>query len=555
MALAIVAASLAGLVMTACEKEKTGTLKLVAEQHHSNAKTSLDGASIQWVDGDQVDINGTPYTISNASVNVTENEGATLMACYPAGIKKAMTESSVTVTLPTHYAYEVDPTDASMQKIDFPLVSKGIMEENGSLYFKHLCAGVIVTVKNTTDYPLVVRTISLTAEKSQLCGQRTISLDNLDGNFTVPAQETATAKDRRVSLTLGESDAILAVNQEKTFQLPVYPIEENDNLTFTIYAGEKKISGVIITAAYAYNNEVPITAEIARAKVISTPSIEIKQSSEKVAYTESKFSIDANGTQVYFAEGDLVYKKSTGQYRFSVNQYTTFNTANVGGDEVDLFCYGENGSATSSTVNTDIAGTTKDWGNNAIQCTDGNSTTPLEFRSLTNAQWMYLLKQRQTGLTIGGVSDARYALCIIHDNNGILLFPDHFSMPQISVDYSTWNTVNATNTGAVVDYTYLDITNDWPILETEGCVFLVADGWINDKNEFTEGHNGVYWTGSIYDDGTNSKPFAYNLFFNKRGLATKTSDSRPLAADRGLWGKNRKGKLAVRLARYVNYGN
>ena len=65
----VLAACVVSLAVAGCEKEKSSQrgIRIVAEKHHSNTKTAVDGASVYWVEGDKVNINGTDYELNNTT--------------------------------------------------------------------------------------------------------------------------------------------------------------------------------------------------------------------------------------------------------------------------------------------------------------------------------------------------------------------------------------------------------------------------------------------------------------------------------------------------------
>lgn len=564
-------AGLACMMLTSCVKENGRGLNLVAENHQGGTKTSVNGTSINWVNGDKVDINNVAYTISytagsTANVEVTAEEHAALLACYPADVLKSMDALSITVDLPASYIYA--ETDGQ-QSIAFPMVAKGEMEKGGSLYFKHLCAGIEVKVKNTTDSKLVVRSINVASQNSQLCGERTIDISGIDGDFTVAPANTSNDAQKHISLALAEDDAILDVNEEQTFQLPTYPITEGDQLTFTIYSGERKIEGVLITALYTYHNTVDVTNEIARATVASTPAISMNTDNGHVHRVSSKFTVNSNGTQVFFSQGILQYSMQRSEWRFASHQYAGIGDGNLTSDDlIDLFSYGQT-DPNSAYVNVDgdVSGGNNDWARAAGVVNGGRDQGDRAWRSMKWDEWKYLLYKRNTGIRIGTVDNASYMMARVNGHNGVVLFPDAFDPNEVAASLtlpvSRWsadaiNTVNykvdasgqrtESESGTVrADVTPVQLPySDWAILEAAGCVYMVADGWIN-GGKYKDDGNGYYWMGSQYGDNNQKK--AYDMFFNNKGIPTDLSFSRPNANT--LWAKQKTNKMAVRMVRDV----
>ena len=558
------AASLVALSMAGCMKESDNMLQLVAEGHQGGAKTSVSGAKIYWVDGDKVLINGSEYILhttanTTATVEVTANENADLLAIYPSSLG-TVSNSQVNVTLPSVYFYsEAD----GRQQVAFPMVAKGKMEQGGSLRFKHLSAAIEVVVKNTSGHRLIVRSIVVKSDQSQLCGTRSIAVSDWGTDFAVEPVQTNTAADRMVSFALDEDDCVLDNGASKAFQIPVYPILPSDNLNFTIYSGEKKIEGVLVTALYTYRSgDIAVSDDgIARAVVAQTPEIEIAEGA-KVTRMDSKFSVAA-GQQVYFSQGILQYSKVNSKWSFADNQYKGLGADNMTStDMIDLFCYGQTDpNADYTKVVDSVSGTDNDWARHAGITYDGVTTKQVDkWRTLTWAEWKYLIR-RETGITINGKPNVSYVLANINNHDGLLLLPDGFNPANVSACLSkpidSWqttsmNVVNQDGNENRFDYETISLS-DWAVLEAAGCVFMVADGWLN-YSSGSFGHknpnDGIYWIGTQYNDDR-----GYVMYFNSRGIPTDDEDSRP--NNNTLWAKakftpsNRSNKMAVRMVRDV----
>lgn len=560
------AASLVALSMAGCMKESDNMLQLVAEGHQGGAKTSVSGANIYWVDGDKVLINGSEYILhttanTTATVEVTANENADLLAIYPSSLG-TVSNSQVNVTLPSVYFYsEAD----GRQQVAFPMVAKGKMEQGGSLRFKHLSAAIDVVVKNTSGHRLMVRSIVVKSDQSQLCGTRSIAVSDWGTDFAVEPVQTNTAADRMVSFALDEDDCVLDNGASRAFQIPVYPILPGDNLNFTIYSGEKKIEGVLVTALYTYHSgDIAVSGGIARAVVAQTPEIGIAEGA-KVTRMDSKFSVAA-GQQVYFSQGLLQYSKVNSKWSFAGNQYTGLGAANgESTDIIDLFCYGEtNPNAGYSKVDDDVSGTNNDWARHAGITYDGVTTKQVDkWRTLTWDEWKYLL-DRTTGITINGTTNVSYVLASINGKRGLLLLPDGFDPTNVSSCLSTpidsWQSgaMNALNTdGEQPAFPVETISlSDWAVLEAAGCVFMVGNGWLNYSSGSLVHKNpsdGMYWLGTEYDL---DKERAYIMFIDIKGV--RNDVGRPaIPGQTPIWVKAKthktgnNNKLAVRMVRDV----
>ena len=97
-----------------CQKENLDAqrLELVAEGMSGNQKTYVDGSRTYWVDGDQVYINGTVYTLSvsgsAASVSGSFSSGTTYYGIYPASAYADNDGNDYSVIMPAVYHYKVN---------------------------------------------------------------------------------------------------------------------------------------------------------------------------------------------------------------------------------------------------------------------------------------------------------------------------------------------------------------------------------------------------------------------------------------------------------------
>ena len=140
-----------------------------------------------------------------------------------------------------------------------------------------------------------------------------------------------------------------------------------------------------------------------------------------------------------------------------------------------------------------------DWGiYNAIS-NGGNA--PWLWRTLTNAEWEYLLNTRSTS------SNIRYAKAKVSGVSGLIIVPDNW-------DASTY-TLNNTNDGTVAYTANIISVANWNILEKAGCVFLPAAGHRSGTTVNDIDSEGNYWSATYYDNIG-----AYNLTFNNTLLKT-----------------------------------
>ena len=242
------------------------------------------------------------------------------------------------------------------------------------------------------------------------------------------------------------------------------------------------------------------------------------------------FTINANGDQVYFSQGNLQYNASTNIWRFAEHQYDYIgsNNSNISSSYsgwIDLFGWGTSGynhgavcyqpwstSVTpsdyyaygSDTYNLFDQTGQADWGYNAIS--NGGNTENSGWRTLKRPEWGYVFNSRST------TSGIRYAKATVNGVSGIILLPDNWTASI----YELYNT----NGG---NYDSNTITaEDWAsVLEANGAVFLPAAGYRYGTSVINVGSCGYYWSASYHSSNK-----AYLMDFSYSLLNTYYDGSR-----------------------------
>ena len=183
----IAATMVAGLAaMASCEnniepekQEKVeGPVLLMAEGFNSSTatKTSVQGSTVQWEDGDVVNLNGTDYSITvsgdQASVDASSLVGQTVYGYYGCTATNGQTKTP-TVTIPASYAFSLN-SDGD-QVISLPMAAYSDPASN-TIVFKHLSAAVNITIWNATGSTLYIDAVTVTADKYRLSGECQLDL-------------------------------------------------------------------------------------------------------------------------------------------------------------------------------------------------------------------------------------------------------------------------------------------------------------------------------------------------------------------------------------------
>ena len=273
--------------------------------------------------------------------------------------------------------------------------------------------------------------------------------------------------------------------------------------------------------------EVNVTAEVNPGEV-------------PVGAISGKFTINANGDQVYFSQGNLQYigSAATPYWKFAENQWdylgeTTGQNSSIQNVDRDLFGWGTSGwdngnlyyqpydiesswdaqighgygptDGTNCTFDLTDTYANADWGVYNFISNGGN--LPNQWRTLTRNEWRYVFNYRTTP------SGIRYAKGIVNGVNGVILLPDDWS--------SSVYTLNYTNRSDA-PFTTNEITAEsWSIMESDGVVFLPAAGLRNLDVVGGVGSDGFYWSASC-----DISKCAYCVYFIGSNLIPQSGDPR-----------------------------
>ena len=232
-----------------------------------------------------------------------------------------------------------------------------------------------------------------------------------------------------------------------------------------------------------------------------------------------KFTINDNGDQVYFSQGNLQYQASTNTWQFAANQYDYIgdDNSNISSSYsgwIDLFGWGTSGWDSGNTYyhpwdsdNSngilygpsgfyDLTDTyaNADWGvYNAIS-NGGNQAG--KWRTLTcRGEWYYVFYTRAAS-TVNEVDDARFAKAKVADVHGVILFPDNYTHPSGVVQPIGINDVVGTAGWNRNDYS----ASDFALMQDAGAVFLPAAGQRIGTSVSGVGSWGDYWSTSWCDN-------------------------------------------------------
>lgn len=515
------------LMLAGCKKDNPdgipeGALLLTTEGFvgPGGAKTSVNGTSVQWDNGDQVLIRDTVRTVT---VN-TERTRA-----YIEGFKKSTsgvyygysphdlsvtTADATTVTVPS--IYECHYT-GGRQVIKLPLIGKANYNDD-VIRFRHVTAAVKLDIKNVTGVPVVLDSVVVSSATQQLSGSCGVTISV--GGLTVDApQTTSTPANRKVKVTFTDSPEI-ATNAIKEVQIPILPIaaRTDDDFTISIYT-HANIAGAAPGTRYIFSHAGTNDA-LARNEMMTA---KIALSDGGSTHPTGLIPVNPQGKKVIFSQANLKYQATTHKWRFHDYQWDYIGNAPGNNtveadrakqsDWIDLFGWGTGTQEKAIMVSVSAGDYTSynEWGVNAIE-NGGNQ--PNLWRTLTSAEWNYVLNMR------GAQDMPRYApVKIAGSHQGLIIFPDNYSLSLDNITTSGETLI--VNTPSTV-YTNNELSLDtWREMEAAGAVFLPAAGYRGDNtvNPYNPtgvlgaGQEGVYWSSSASNAGD-----AYRLLISNSNM-------------------------------------
>lgn len=557
------------LALSSCNKDQQKvSLKAQLSQVSGNEKLAIDEFMTYWSNGDLIFINTQP----NCAVDVAAtgetatiadvNESNSYHAIFPSDIvlnDDISNLSSVRIELPSEQQYELD---GAKQKVKIPM---GAVNNGRTLQFHNLCSLLKVTVSNSTNAPITLSSIEVSAmdEGVSLSGRGTatvtgslsdkIILDNGECNW--------------VSLEFSEGDQPTINNEESKNFYIVLPSFGNTSdlkdLMITIFT-TNGYSSQQLSGKYLPNNRIATVN-------CQTQSL-VKPVPENVTIPEGAipgvYSINAS-QKVFFSKGNLQFNAvlgshavatggtKNGTWRFAEHQYDICGSNNqlissTYNGWIDLFGWGTSGfdntAAMSSATNYEpycsntssgnygptsgysLAGEAAnyDWGVYNTISTSPNTS----WRTMTFPEWKYImsndagsrLQHASIHSESGNTSRMVFTKARIGNTsnsvNGVLLFPDEFVCP---VHFSCSLFQNSTSQWTA--------TRQIPIqqfkqFEKRGCVFLPAAGRRDNTN--LEVDNSLYWTSSLWSQ--TDQTFAKGILITSDNINYSNSYRRAFGA-------------------------
>lgn len=529
-------------MLTSCKKDNdTVSFRATISTYQNNGKVYIDDNRFaNWIDDDEVLINGTTYTVEVegsgdnriASINgVTAVEEGGYYAIYPSECALTTPASGFPqILLPQVQLYRPTTIDGqTVQRVEAPMAAYCSADrEQAGLDFTNLCALLKVELGEEME----VGYITVSSSNTPLWGKATIS-GTTSLSISSPERESLLATDNTVTLdctTLGlhddNSPASTGVNSAGPFYIVLPPATNVADLTVSIYVFTNDLPANQRTITrYTKSATANITIESNKIYGIGDglDDFEEEENAPDVPFPHlgsGEFSVSST-KKVRFALGNLQYQASTGTWSFAKEQYGRIgdaagNNVSISNGRstqsawIDLFGFGTSGvnynpwaTAKTTTPNNNnpyarahINGTVNDWGVNEIS-NGGNQ--PNKWRTLTQAEWQYVLGQGSSSRT--------------NANN--------LHIPVVSIQIDNSNTISGTmifpdgHTGSRPDNRSTITLAQWRVYEAAGAVFLPATGHRSGTtvNALTTGY---YWT-STFETYETGETRGREVYFDSQG--------------------------------------
>ena len=229
------------------------------------------------------------------------------------------------------------------------------------------------------------------------------------------------------------------------------------------------------------------------------------------------FTINSNGDQVYFSQGNLWYKTTETKFYFENDQLSStpstdgsWNTEHISHffwkKDVSKAVLITNGYNSDSDIlfTNDPSDDTKPNENFTVNGIQN------KWRTLSFDEWKWLLGPKydiyngtqveanpdtncRLSSTVGEVANARFARVKVNGKDGLLVFPDDFTWDVTKMGTVPSNINKYDNYGAISEYS----SERFAEMETAGCVFLLTAGIRVNKTGVVYYGSGGYWSSSL----------------------------------------------------------
>ncbi|MBO7576420.1 MAG: BspA family leucine-rich repeat surface protein [Bacteroidales bacterium] len=272
---------LAGItMMVGCQKEQDGISLKAVISNDSKTYIGTDNYPF-WESGDEVNINGREYPLTNISgtfarINNVQSE-APFCAVFPASIVHPASSIAISddgnTTNPTYSATAtiyLEPhqnyiDENGYQKLDMPMAA---LTTGTTLYFKNFCSVIRVKITNglgSDDEGFDVRSITIKANGAYLAGYASATITESEVSLSFANQPSLTntiTLSRPNNTSMGQ---ILPGDNGKTFDIivPPFTMTSNQDLTFIVETTNRGNYTHSVTNAHLTSSQIaPISFSV-----------------------------------------------------------------------------------------------------------------------------------------------------------------------------------------------------------------------------------------------------------------------------------------------------
>lgn len=458
-------AALVAVGLASCTKDESKvSFTATMEGYGTKTELSSNGHSLLWQDGDQITVNGSIYQTDEGGHTSAEFSyvgsgsepelSAPYMATYPTDYWNT---SGTQLTLPFTQHYEED----GMEK--FPMCCKSYRTNLG---FKNPCGVVRI---HPTKSGKNISWISIETER-YITGEFGVAFDD----DYIPGMTYSANGTKYVKLICPQSRNI---SNGEDFYIYLPPATYG-LFKITLYADDQTYC--------TKTANTDIVVERSRVTDITLPAEGLAFVTFPEDVVNGLFTVNANGRQVFFADGNL--QNINGNWQFAEHQYDYLGAYSATAwDRFGWSTAATNFGMSTSTDNSDYSGNFVDWG---TQIGDGDI-----WRTLSVDEWCYVLFTRDGAASKQGVATVTIGNNDVH---GLILLPDTWTLPA-----------GLTFTSDFDSYTRNQYTAaEWERMEAAGAVFLPAAGYRFGTEMRNVGENGYYWSST-----PRSEYYAYSMYF------------------------------------------
>ena len=446
----------AAAALSSCEKETlsnvvSGTYTTTVDMAENNTKALTSGGVKTFAAGERIAViykntNGDTKKAVSAALTEGDIQNSGKKAQFTVELEDPDNTAAIRYIYPASMAKATIATDATM-------------DDAGTIDFTKLC-NQNGTLDNIDSLDLCVFEAASWGG-TELPANQTLTNKLAIGKFSFEESGSPINSDIKM-LYIGDGTHSYYIQRPSASGDPIFvammPVA---NQYFTFHAANADGSN-----KYEY--------EVSNKTLLANKWYELEISTTKLqtGATFGKFSIDGSNT-VHFSQGNL--QRINGTWQFASHQYDVLGSWSS--TSCDLFYWETTGNYGSEENCVTSIGTSSDvvnWGDNAIS---NGGNVPNAYSTPSTDNWQYLFNSRS------GYS-SKYGSATVCSQNGIVILPDHWTLPtgcSFTSGMNGWSTNSYDATA-------------WAKMEAAGAVFLPAAGYRDATNVNFVGIYGNYWS-------------------------------------------------------------